>query len=104
MLDEVYGKGLQGAGDGVQETPLGSPLVEVKDVVVVVNRSDIKSSGVLPSFLQSGGGGGGGKKGGVSSSIQSQDYPPGISFSRNLLIRGFTYPTFIENILSRLEI
>ena len=78
MLDEVYGKGLQGAGDGVQETPLGSPLVEVKDVVVVVNRSDIKSSGVLPSFLQSGGGGGGGKKGGVSSSIQSQDYPPGI--------------------------
>lgn len=68
MLDDGRKGGKQ--GDGVQETPLGSPLTEVKDVVVVVNRCDLKTSG-----------GGGGipflSRGGVSSSIQSADtYPP----------------------------
>ena len=67
MLDDGRKGGKQ--GDGVQETPLGSPLAEVKDVVVVVNRCDLKTSGGggIP-FLS---------RGGVSSSIQSADtYPP----------------------------
>jgi len=67
MLDDGRKGGKQ--ADGVQETPLGSPLTEVKDVVVVVNRSELKTSGGggIP-FLS---------RGGVSSSIQSADtYPP----------------------------
>ena len=79
MLDDNRKMRSTPGHDGVMETPLGSPLVEVKDVVVVVNRSDIKtnsSSGVgIPSFLP-GGGGGNKNKGSVSSNIKAPDYPP----------------------------
>ncbi len=84
MLDDDNRKMRPAGGpghDGVMETPLGSPLVEVKDVVVVVNRSDLKTNsssgggGVgIPSFLS--GGGGGNKNKGVSSNIKAPDYPP----------------------------